>query len=315
MEFLKEEDQEAEKILFTGLDGAGKTSIIMALKREFSKIAILSPTRGAQRRVFGYLGKSISEWDLGGQKLYRIAYLRNPGKYFDNTEIAIYVIDIQDKDRIEESINYLKDVINKFKELEIKPPIKIFFHKFDPSLEKSAFNEYSETIIELKERINKTTKYKKLLFYNTSIYDLPSLIKAMSEIYLSLYPKSELIDKTIEEFANKIKSEGVVIIDDNSLQIGGFFKNEKVKEILDSSTPYFLTLNDSFKVAEKRNSSLMNSENQVMVKRNNKYFIFKQISLKKDFSPYYLLLVKEQPEYNKEDIEILSSVLKEILYK
>ena len=35
MEFLKEPD-ESQKILFTGLDGAGKTSIIMALKRKIS---------------------------------------------------------------------------------------------------------------------------------------------------------------------------------------------------------------------------------------------------------------------------------------
>jgi len=93
LEFLKD-DSEASKILFTGLDGAGKTSIILALQREFSKIALLSPTRGAQRRIFEYLGKDIAEWDLGGQDSYRIAYIKNPGKYFDGTEIAIYVIDI-----------------------------------------------------------------------------------------------------------------------------------------------------------------------------------------------------------------------------
>ncbi|MBN1216096.1 MAG: hypothetical protein JXA99_11735 [Candidatus Lokiarchaeota archaeon] len=314
MEFLKEEEQEAQKILFTGLDGAGKTSIIMALKREFSKIAILTPTRGAQRRIFEYLGKNISEWDLGGQKSYRIAYLRNPGKYFENTEIAIYVIDIQDENRFDESINYIKDVIKKFEELEIKPPINIFFHKFDPALEKSAINEYSKRITNLKQKINKITKYKNLLYYNTSIYELSSLIKAMSEIYLTLYPKTELIDKTISEFALKVDSEGVVIIDDNSLQIGSYYKDEAIKEILNLSTPYFLTLNDSFKAAEERNSSLKNSENQVMVKRNQKYFIFKQISLKKGNPPYYLLLVKAKPEYNKGDIDILSSILEEILY-
>ncbi|MFX1500427.1 MAG: ADP-ribosylation factor-like protein, partial [Promethearchaeota archaeon] len=96
--YLKKEEPELQvpvnKLLFTGLDSAGKTSIILSLQREFSKIAILSPTRGAQRRVFNFLGKEISEWDLGGQLSYRIAYLKNPSKYFEGTEIAIYVIDI-----------------------------------------------------------------------------------------------------------------------------------------------------------------------------------------------------------------------------
>jgi len=315
LEYLKEEDPEASKILFTGLDGAGKTSIIMVLKREFSKIAILSPTRGAQRRVFQFLDKNISEWDLGGQKSYRIAYLKNPSKYFDNTEIAIYVIDIQDKKRIPEAIDYLKDVIEQFKELEIRPPIYIFFHKFDPVLERSAYNEYSNLTLNLKQDIKKQSEYKRLYFYNTTIYDISSIIRAMSEILLTLYPKSELINKTIKEFSEKLGAEGVVIIDDNSLQIGSYFKNDEIKTILDSSTPYFLTLNDSFKVAEDKAKIIKDPENNVLVQRYDKYFIFKQISLKEGIPPYYLLLVKEEPKYNKEDIESLTNLLQEILYK
>ena len=61
MEYLKALRTEAElqKILFTGLDTAGKTSIILAIQREFSKIANIKPTRGAQRRIFKYLGRNI----------------------------------------------------------------------------------------------------------------------------------------------------------------------------------------------------------------------------------------------------------------
>ena len=77
LEYLYEENSDTQKILFTGLDDAGKTSIILALKREYSKIAIIKPTKGAQRRIFEFLGKDISEWDLGGQERYRISYL-NP---------------------------------------------------------------------------------------------------------------------------------------------------------------------------------------------------------------------------------------------
>jgi len=77
VEYLREEKSEAKKILFTGLDDAGKTSIILALQREFSKITNIEPTRGAQRRMFEFLGKTISEWDLGGQETYRISYLKS----------------------------------------------------------------------------------------------------------------------------------------------------------------------------------------------------------------------------------------------
>ncbi|MFW9772741.1 MAG: ADP-ribosylation factor-like protein, partial [Candidatus Thorarchaeota archaeon] len=134
MEYLKEDINQARKILFTGLDTAGKTSIILALKKEFSKIAVVSPTKGAQRRIFDFLNIEISEWDLGGQKSYRISYLKNPDKYFDNTDIAVFVIDIQNMLRIPEAISYLNDVITQFYKLKLSPPINILFHKYDPNL-------------------------------------------------------------------------------------------------------------------------------------------------------------------------------------
>lgn len=314
--YLRKEEPEAQvaatKILFTGLDDAGKTSIILSLQREFSKIAVLSPTRGAQRRVFDFLGKEIAEWDLGGQISYRISYLKNPGKFFDGTEIAIYVIDIQNKPRIPEAISYFKDVVEQFNKLEIEPPIYVFLHKYDPALKRGALNEMQNLIIELKEQVKKATDYKDLYFYETSIYDFSSIIRAMSEILLSLYSKSELIEKTITEFAKKIDSEGVVVIDDNSLVIGSYYKNDETKHLLTASTPYFLTLNDNIQYTGVLENKY---EDKMIVQRFGKNFIFKQITLKKDSTPYYLLLLKEDPVFQKEDFETFANIMKEILYK
>ena len=314
--YLKKEEAEttpvSEKVLFTGLDDAGKTSIILALQREFSKIAVLSPTRGAQRRVFDFLGKEIAEWDLGGQISYRIAYLKNPGKFFDGTEIAIYVIDIQNKPRIPEAISYFKDVVEQFNQLEIEPPIYVFLHKLDPALRRGAPNEMQDLIIDLKEQVKKATDYKELYFYETSIYDFSTIIRAMSEIMLSLYPKSELIEKTITEFAKKIDSQGVVVIDDNSLVIGSYYKNDGTKHLLTASTPYFLTLNDNIQYTGVLENKY---EDKMIVQRFGKNFIFKQISLKKDSTPYYLLLLKDDPVFQKEDFETFANIMKEILYK
>ncbi|NHJ25587.1 MAG: hypothetical protein EAX89_13470 [Candidatus Lokiarchaeota archaeon] len=310
---VKKEEFPSTKILFTGLDNAGKTTIIYALQREFSKIALLKPTRGAQRRIFEFLGREISEWDLGGQLSYRIAYLKNPTKYFDGTEIAIYVIDIQNKARLPEAISYFKDVIEQFRKLEIEPPIYIFFHKYDPALKRNAMNEMKNLELDLKEKIKNSVDYKKVLYYNTSIYDLSSIIKAMSEILLNLYPKSELIEKTIIEFGKKTYSEGVVLLDDNSLIVGSYYKDEETKNTLSASTPYFLTLNDSF-VFTQAQPSLQDKEDFMVVQRFGKNFIFKQIKLKGDLTPYYILILKQDPNITKDDFEVFANLLKEILY-
>ena len=134
----------------------------------------------------------------------------------------------------------------------------------------------------------------------------------MSEILLSLYPKSELIEKTIIEFARKIESEGVVVIDDNSLIIGSYYKNDEVKHLLTASTPYFLTLSDSLQYTGVQENRY---EDRMILQRFGKNFIFKQISLKKDSNPYYLLLLKNDPVFQKEDLETFANILKEILYK
>ncbi|MFX1236937.1 MAG: ADP-ribosylation factor-like protein [Promethearchaeota archaeon] len=311
MEYLKE-DSEAHKILFTGLDAAGKTSIILMLQRELSKFALLSPTRGAQRRIFSFLGKSISEWDLGGQENYRIAYLKNPDKYFEGTEITIYVIDILNKDRQDEALSYLKDVIEQFKKLEIEPPIFVFFHKYDPAIVKTSKNELDNTSDSIMKKISKEIKYKKIHYYKTSIYDAPSIIKSMSEILLSLYSRAELLQKTVEEFAKKLKAKGAVIIDQNSLIVSTFFKDKDTENIIMATTPYFLALNDSFhKFSNKSEEEIATSH--MVVQRFGEYFIFKEILIEDNSHEYYIILHKEDSEFNNEFFETFGNLIQEVL--
>lgn len=297
---------EGFKIIFTGLDSAGKTSIILSLMREISKIAIVKPTKGADRRTYNFLGTAISEWDLGGQQRYREDYLKNP-KFFDLTDIAIYVIDLQNRVRIDESLDYLKNIVEIFKELNIEPPIYIFFHKYDPVFVSKAYKETSDFIRNLELQIRKIS-HKKFSFFKTSIYNLPTIISAMSTVLLSKYPKHDLLEKTIEDFAPKFKAEGIELIDDNSLILASHYKNDEVKEILNSSTHYFLSLND---VLIKPKSS--QESNLMQIERSGYYFLFKQFSLKYGDPPYYLLLLKNDQLFNLEEFNALVNILVTLL--
>lgn len=311
--YLKE-DNDAQKLLFTGLDNAGKTSIILTLQREFSKFAILSPTKGAQRRIFDFLGKSISEWDLGGQENYRISYLRNPDKYFEGTEIAIYVIDTLNRDRHDEALSYLKDVIEKFKELDIEPPIFIFFHKYDPIVVKTSIEELDNILLKIKQAIKDEIKYKKIFYYTTSIYNRQSIISAISEILLTLYPKSELLQKTIEEYVKKVGGDAGIVVDENSLVICTYFEDDVSKAVIEASNPHFLSLHDSLDLGFNDSSKTIDNE-EMIIQRYGKVFVFKPIPLEGQKIKYYLLLLKNKPGFTQSYFDTFTNMLKQVLSK
>jgi hypothetical protein len=233
------------------------------------------------------MGREITEWDLGGQKSYLFSYLKNPGKFFDKTEIAIYVIDILDASRFKESLSYLYEVVDKFKELNIEPYINIFFHKYDPKLIHNVEKQIKSEILALNKDIIKRVNYEKLQFFTTSIYNPYTIMNAMSQILLKLYPKSELLQKTIEKFAKKLDCEGLLITDKNSIILGSCFKDDESKKLLSSTIAYFLTLNDVFE-----DMGLDQQEDQIVVRKTGKYFLFKPVTLKKTPLPYYMLVLK-----------------------
>ena len=111
------------KTLFVGLDGSGKTSILLSLvgDRNLMTYVNLQGTTGYNHLkkvaeasgLSGFLDFSYPYFEAGGQLNYRKEYLSDPTKYFGGFDRIIYVIDIQDFSRYEESITYLQEIIAK----------------------------------------------------------------------------------------------------------------------------------------------------------------------------------------------------------
>ena len=123
------------KILLIGLDNSGKTSILTCLEgiKQISAFNSIQPTRGADTRSFEALDSTYVIWDLGGQKAFRDEYFEDFSNYLNKTRKIIYVIDLQDTDRHDEAVEYMKRVIDSIdKQREID--FSIFLHKFDPDL-------------------------------------------------------------------------------------------------------------------------------------------------------------------------------------
>ncbi len=226
-----------KKIIFTGLDNSGKTSIVATLEAERLIKANIKPTTFVERKEFKFLDYTIMIHDLGGQKKYLIKYLKQADKFFDKTDVCIYVVDILDITRFTETLEFLKDLVAQFLELRIKPKIYVFFHKAEAVLNGDL--EGAKNIEMLQERIMDIVGGRfPLEFENTTIYDTYTITTTFSAIFQDLYPRDVLVQKTMGDFAEQINAVAAVLYDKHMLTIADYYAEAKDKDIAQFCATY-----------------------------------------------------------------------------
>jgi len=166
-------EQKINKILIMGLDNSGKTSIILSLRKNTNLLSFfgLKPTQGLNVENFEVDDQIFNIWDFGGQEKYRNEYMEKWEKYSKDIDRIIYVIDVQDKDRYDSSLQYLEYIVKSLEKDEKKPDFSIFIHKLDPNI--SDLDEYSHKnlntllIKKIKETLPPKFKYQ---IFKTTIY-------------------------------------------------------------------------------------------------------------------------------------------------
>ncbi|NVM04318.1 MAG: GTP-binding protein [Candidatus Helarchaeota archaeon] len=155
----KNSGQKLAKILIMGLENSGKTSIVLSLTRNTNLLSYcsLKPTVGINRVKFEEeeSDTQFSIWDFGGQKQYRKDYLNDLDKHLIGIDKLIYVIDVQDGEKYDLTLQFLENIVNFLKKIEDSFEFLIFLHKFDPGLEK--LDQYSDEMIS-SNLINKISK-------------------------------------------------------------------------------------------------------------------------------------------------------------
>lgn len=91
------------RLLMVGLDDSGKTTILYKLKA--SNVVNTVPLIGHNIEILQYNGLHISAWDLGGSDKLR-GFLNY---YYQNTNGIIFVVNSNDKDRIQ----FAAEALNK----------------------------------------------------------------------------------------------------------------------------------------------------------------------------------------------------------
>lgn len=301
------------KILFTGLDKVGKTSFLLAVKKRYSEIIKTLPTKGVARteeKIFEEQNSTISIWDLGGQKQYREKFLEQRKIYLYNVDLLFYVIDIQDSERIAESIELFKKVIDSLLELDEFPPIVVCLNKYDPDIKKS--NEIKNNLKTLNEEISKISDRFFVKIFQTSIFDHWSLISAYSYGLSQLSPNRELFANQLKHFAKKINSDAILLLNENGIILSNFSRTGISEKVFEISAPHFQTLYKTFKEFKLLKQDFLISSG---ITNNSKKIIFKKIPVEK-YNLYLLLFMEKDLNLEKIDKNLpkFSENLKDLIH-
>ena len=214
-----------KKIAFLGLDNAGKTSIITAITKRFGfeeTVAKLMPTRRIARDTFKFLGLEFSRLDFGGQRIYRDDYLKHPEKFLNGIDLIFYVVDAQDFDRYIESIDYLEEVLLFFKESQEDVMVSILFHKFDPQLVDDV--EINKRILTLKQALTRYSNHFDIFFFETTIFDIKSVMDAFSSGLSMLFEKMEMVSNLFTEISKNYNAILISLFDSKGITLGEFYR-------------------------------------------------------------------------------------------
>jgi small GTP-binding protein len=95
------------KIVMVGLDAAGKTTVLYKLKLD--QVVTTIPTIGFNVETIEFKNISFMVWDIGGQdKIRRLWY-----HYYQGAHAIIFVVDSNDRERIEDARNELVKLLGE----------------------------------------------------------------------------------------------------------------------------------------------------------------------------------------------------------
>lgn len=279
------------KILYTGLDRAGKTSFLLAIKKKYSEIIRALPTRGVERtdeKIFDAQNSTISIWDLGGQKKYLEKYFDQSKIYLYNVDLLFFFVDVQDTERRDEAVELFEKILNSLRALDEYPSIIVCLNKYDPDLKDS--KEINNNMKFLKEEITKNSEGFFIKIFTTSIFDHWSLISAYSYGLSQLSPNREWFRNQLRNFARKTDSDAVLLLTENGIILSNYSNMEISDKVFEISAPHFQTLYKTFKEFKLLKQDFITTPG---ITDASKTVIFKKIRVDR-YNLYLLLFSQEQ---------------------
>ncbi len=277
-----------KKILFVGLENAGKTSIIKILQERYSALKTILPTKGVNREEVDIFGYSVMVWDLGGQEQYRKQYIDKPAMYFCETDIIVFCFDIQEKEKKEDALDYFKSILLKIKELNIKVPILVVFTKYDPDVQ--SYDEPNLVRLEIMDKIQSMNDLGlDIGFAISSIFDRNSIEEVFSLVLKRISTSNVVIEEMLKIYMKNIKARAICLTNEGGLLYGSTGMTDEDENLVIQTGTYLQTM-----VLFHRNAGLLEEEYfHLKYPRNSLYFICEKVQINNTISVNLWILTED----------------------
>jgi hypothetical protein len=166
--------------------------------------------------------------------MYRKIYLEEPERFFFDTSAAIYVIDIQDEEKFNESLEYMEKIVKIFHFLKERPYFLVLMHKYDPGLgHKSKYKLYirdlSKKVSDILDAANFEFKIETTTVYNdiTVFNSFSELIRRFANIDVS-----NAINNILAHHKREIGVDEIILVDKSGILLGESVESEENRELL-----------------------------------------------------------------------------------
>lgn len=274
---------EEKKLVVAGLDAAGKTSIIHKLLNPKEETGDEKPTLGLVYENFNLFGYSLTFLDFGGQENYRNQYIASPEQNFGETDLFVFVIDMNAGKRFKEALDYLGQIIEIYKYLEESPVTMICLHKTDLVNQKDLAKIKGQLLPDLK----KVMEDIRFSTHMTSVFDFNSLFSAFSAGFQEISPVNAIIEKILGNFKEKVAASYIAFFNGTGICLAEEGKG-KTKDVL-KKFAFNIILGEELNILPEDASKI------ILMLKDETFCMLERIEIKKKEKFFLSWISKETP--------------------
>jgi hypothetical protein len=210
-------------------------------------------------------------------------------------DLLFYFIDVRNKSRFDESIEYLQNLKNVLKKFDQNTPIVYILSKGDPDILNTG--EIKENIESIKNELVKLSPTETIEVFVTSIFQTFTILRAFSSGISKLSPNRELLTYNLKKFSLDTKTYLTLLLSIDGLVLADFYSSEamnlteipktEVINVFEVSAPQLATL---FKIFAKFKAL---QQEEAIFKVANSIILFKRIEIEEN-SMFLLFLTDDE---------------------